>query len=68
MCFWRLNNEEFNITRLQPTVKHGVYSVMVLGAIRNVARSELVECQGNITSVKYVPYFEKASFAIVLKC
>ena len=54
MSVWTLNNEEFNIKKLQPTVNHGGYSVMVWDVTWSDGRSELVECHGNITSVKYV--------------
>ena len=50
---WRLCNQEFDIKRLQPAVKHGGYSVVIWGAIWSDGHSELVECQSNITSVKY---------------
>ena len=50
----RLNDHELDIKRLQPTVKNGGYSVMAWGAIWSDVCSELVECQGNITSVKHV--------------
>ena len=63
---WRLNNQEFDIKRLQPTVKHGGYShVMVWGGtIWSNGRLELVECQGNITSVKYVSILKESLLPI----
>ena len=53
LCVWRLYNQEFDIKRLQPTVKHGGYCVMVWGGIHSDGLSELVEFQENITSFKY---------------
>ena len=50
----RLNNHELDIKRLQPTVTNCGYSVMAWGPIWSDVCSELVECQGNITSVKNV--------------
>ena len=52
------------IKRLQPTVKHGGYSAMVWSAILNDGRLKLVECQGNITSVKYVSILQEGLIPI----
>ena len=41
-----LNNYELNIKRLQPTVRHGGYSVIVWGTIWNGGHLELVKCLG----------------------
>ena len=49
---WRLSDHEFDIKRLQATVKCGGYSVMAWDATWSDVRSELVECQGNVTSVE----------------
>ena len=55
MWVWRLNIQEFDINRLQPRVKHGGYDVKVWGCVVwSDGHSELVECHGNVTSVKYL--------------
>ena len=53
----RLYFQELGIKRVQSTVKDGGCSAMAWGAIWSDGRSELVEFQGNVTSVKYVSYF-----------
>ena len=58
----RLNNQEFDIKRLQPPVQNGGHSVMILGAIWSDGHSELVESQGNITLLNMIPYCRNASF------
>ena len=52
---WRLNNQEFDIKILQSAVDNGGCSDMVQGAIWSDGLSELVECQGNITSFGTLP-------------
>ncbi|XP_076060474.1 zinc finger BED domain-containing protein 4-like [Oratosquilla oratoria] len=50
----RLCSYEFDLKRLQPRVKYGSISLIVWDAIWSDGRSELVECQEHISSVKYV--------------
>ena len=61
---WRLNNQELDIKRLQPTVKHGGYSGTVWDAILSDGRYELVECQEDIISVKYVSILQESLLPI----
>ena len=56
---WRLNDQEFDIKGLQPTVKHFVIQLWHLGAIWSNCRSEQVEYHENITSVKYVSILQE---------
>ena len=51
---WRLPLQEFDLKSLQSTVKRGGFSVMVWGTIWGDGRSDLVECEANINSTKYV--------------
>ena len=61
---WRFCSQEFDLKRLQPTVKHGDLSVMVWVAVWSDGRSELVECEENINSEKYVSILKKGLLPI----
>ena len=61
---WRLPSQEFDLKRLQPTVKHWGFSVKVWGAIWNNDRSALVEYEGEIYSSKYVAILQEGLIQI----
>ena len=54
---------KFDLKRLQ-LVKHGDFLVMVWGAIWSDGRSELVKCERNINSAKYVSIIQKGLLPI----
>ena len=58
---WRSPDQEFWSSRLQPTDKHGGFSVMVWGTIWHDGKSELVVCEGHINSAKYIEILRGSS-------
>ena len=64
---WRLNDQEFHVKTLQPTVKQDGHSAMVRVAIWSDGRSELVVCQANITSAMYVSMLQEDHLPTLLK-
>ena len=63
---WRSPDQEFWMNRLQSTVKHGGFSVMVWGAIWHDGKSELVVCEGRINSTKYMEILKEGLLPIFL--
>ena len=61
---WRSPDQEFWMNQLQPTVKHGDFSVMVWGAIWHDGKSELVVCEGHINSAKYIEILKEGLLPI----
>ena len=61
---WRSPDQEFWMNRLQPTVKHDGFSVMVWGAIWLDEKSELVVCEGHINSAKYIEILKEGLLPI----
>ena len=61
---WRSPDQEFWMNRLQPTVKHGGFSVMVWGAIWHDGKSQLVVCEGRINSAKYMEILKEGLLPI----
>ena len=57
-------SQEFDPKRLKQTVKHGDISIMVRGAIWSDGRSELMECQGNNNSGKYISILKEGLIPI----
>ena len=63
---WRSSDQEFWMNRLQPTVKHGGFSVMVWDVIWHDGKSELVMCEGRINSAKYIEILKEGLLSIFL--
>ena len=61
---WRSPDQEFWMNRLQPTVKHGGFSVMVWVAIWHDRKSELVVCEGRINSAIYMEILKEGLLPI----
>ena len=61
---WRSPDQEFWMNRLQPTVKHGGFSVMVWGAIWHDGKSKLVVYEGCINSAKYIEILKEGLLPI----
>ena len=61
---WKSPDQEFWMNRLQPTVKHGGFSVMVWGAIWHDGKSKLVVCEGRINSAKYIEILKEGLLPI----
>ena len=61
---WRSPDQEFWMNRLQSTVKHGGFSVMVWSAIWHDGKSELVVCEGHIKSAKYTEILKEGLLQI----
>ena len=60
----RSPDQEFWMNQLQPTVKHGGFSIMVWGAIWHDGKSELVVCEGRINSAKYIKILKEGLLPI----
>ena len=61
---WRSPDQEFWMNQLQPTVKHGGFSVMVWDIIWHDEKSELVVYEGRINSAKYMEIFKEGLLPI----
>ena len=55
---WKLSNQEFRINRLQPTTKHGGFSVMVWRVIWSTGRFSLWEMYFGILKKYLLPIFQ----------
>ena len=61
---WRSPDQEFWMNQLQPTVKHGIFSVMVWSVIWHDGVSELMVCEGHINSAKYIEILKEGLLPI----
>lgn len=64
MGIWRLCDQDFEMKRLQPTMTHTSYSLIVWRANWCHDRSELVGSDGNTNSGKYVSVLQKVLLPI----
>lgn len=61
---WRHWDQECNVKKLQPAMKHSRCSIMVWETVWNNYWSELVECEGNIKPDKYMSILQKGFLPI----